>query len=40
MSDDNSTGYALANPFGKEEDLEFVVPGQISYEPGLRPRTP
>ena len=28
MSDENSAGYALANPFGMEEDLEFVVPGQ------------
>ncbi|MBP7616795.1 MAG: hypothetical protein KA756_14170, partial [Steroidobacteraceae bacterium] len=39
MSDENSAGYALANPFGMEEDLEFVVPGQIGYQPGLYEQT-
>jgi len=39
MSDENSAGYALANPFGKEDDLEFVVPGQIGYQPGLYEQT-
>ena len=39
MSDENSAGYALVNPFGKEEDLEFVVPGQIGYQPGLYEQT-
>src|SRR5512139_3968711 len=39
MSDENSAGYSLANPFGKEESLEFVVPGQIGYQPGLYEQT-
>jgi hypothetical protein len=39
MSDENSAGFSLANPFGTEEDLEFVVPGQIGYQPGLYEQT-
>jgi len=39
MSNENSAGYSLANPFGTEEDLEFVVPGQIGYQPGLYEQT-
>jgi len=39
MSNEAQPGYSLSNPFGKEEDLEFVVPGQIGYAPGLYERT-
>ncbi|MCB1631268.1 MAG: acetyl-CoA carboxylase carboxyltransferase subunit [Pseudomonadales bacterium] len=39
MSDDKGVGFSLKNPFGKEVDMEFTVPGQISYEPGLYEQT-
>ncbi|CAH0990207.1 Propionyl-CoA carboxylase beta chain [Sinobacterium norvegicum] len=26
---------SLANPFAEEKEVEFTIPGQISYEPGL-----
>jgi len=39
MSEKKSAGYSLSNPFGKEESLEFAVPGQIGYQPGLYEQT-
>ncbi len=39
MSDDKGSGFSLKNPFGREADMEFSVPGQISYEPGLYEKT-
>jgi len=35
MSTDTGLEPTLKNPFAEEEDLEFVVPGQIATEPGL-----
>ena len=34
-SSSDSTPVSLRNPFDKSEALEFTVPGQISYEPGI-----
>lgn len=39
MSESKDMDFSLKNPFGKEADMEFTVPGQISYEPGLYERT-
>jgi acetyl-CoA carboxylase carboxyltransferase component len=35
MSEKSSGIPSLKNPFGKQADVEFVVPGQIGYQPGL-----
>jgi acetyl-CoA carboxylase carboxyltransferase component len=35
MSTDTGLKPSLKNPFAQEEDLEFVVPGQVATEPGL-----
>jgi acetyl-CoA carboxylase carboxyltransferase component len=39
MSDASNSQFSLHNPFGKQEDVEFVVPGQIGYQPGLYEKT-
>jgi len=35
MSEKSSGIPSLKNPFDKQADVEFVVPGQIGYQPGL-----
>ena len=35
MSKDNSTQLSLQNPFDQEQEVEFSIPGQASYDPGL-----
>lgn len=39
MSKTREARFSLRNPFGEEVNLEFTVPGQIGYEPGLYERT-
>lgn len=35
MTNNSQVSPTLENPFAEADDFEFVVPGQISYEPGL-----
>jgi acetyl-CoA carboxylase carboxyltransferase component len=35
MTKANKTHASLSNPFNQEKEVEFSVPGQASYEPGL-----
>jgi acetyl-CoA carboxylase carboxyltransferase component len=39
MSKNSQQKPTLENPFEETRDIEFVVPGQISYQPGLYERT-
>ncbi len=39
MSERSKAGFSLDNPFGEKADVEFMVPGQIGYQPGLYERT-
>ncbi|MBK8307788.1 MAG: acetyl-CoA carboxylase carboxyltransferase subunit [Gammaproteobacteria bacterium] len=35
MSERSVADFSLDNPFGETTDVEFMVPGQIGYQPGL-----
>ena len=39
MSERSKAGFSLDNPFGETTDVEFMVPGQIGYQPGLYEQT-
>lgn len=39
MSERSKAEFSLDNPFGEKADVEFMVPGQIGYQPGLYERT-
>ena len=39
MSERSKAGFSLDNPFGEQADVEFMVPGQIGYQPGLYEQT-
>ncbi|MBK9668039.1 MAG: acetyl-CoA carboxylase carboxyltransferase subunit [Gammaproteobacteria bacterium] len=39
MSERSVADFSLDNPFGETTDVEFMVPGQIGYQPGLYEQT-
>ena len=39
MSERSEADFSLDNPFGETTDVEFMVPGQIGYQPGLYEQT-